>query len=84
MVHYPKGIDRQTVYIGDNYIKRRLYAFPFFHYRMLRSFLRLKNRTNFLVTVKLNQALKRSWMHSHYYQKYPHQFDAAEKRFQKN
>ncbi len=75
MVHYPQGIDRETVYIGDNYIKNRLYAFPFFHYRMLRSFFQLKNPYNFMVTVKLNQALKRSWKNSHYYQKYPKRFD---------
>ena len=75
MVHKPEGIDQETVYTGDNYIKNRLYSFPHFQYRMLRSLLGLKNIENFMVTLKLNQALKRSWRNSHYYGKYPKQFD---------
>lgn len=76
MVHQPEGVARETVYIGDNYIKNKLYAFPFYHLRLLRSFIQLKNLTNFMVTVKLNRALKRSWQNSHYYQKYPRRFDS--------
>jgi radical SAM superfamily enzyme YgiQ (UPF0313 family) len=76
MVHKTRGVKPEDVYIGDNYIKSRLYSFPFFHYRMLRSFLLLKNPTNFMVTLKLNQALKRSWQNAHYYHKYPHRFDS--------
>jgi len=76
MVHEPMGIKPENVYIGDNYIKSRLYAFPLFHYRMLRSFVGLKNPTNFLVAFKLNHALKRSWQNAHYYQKYPHRIGA--------
>lgn len=75
MVHKPKGIDQESVYIGDNYIKNRLYAFPFFYYRLLRSLVRLKNPTNFFVALKLNHALKRSWQNSHYYRSYPQGFD---------
>lgn len=74
MVHKPEGIDPEFVYIGDNYIKHRLYAFPFFHYRMLRSIVRLKNLRNAAVALKLNQALKRSWQNSHYYRGYPRHF----------
>jgi radical SAM superfamily enzyme YgiQ (UPF0313 family) len=74
LVHHPQGVDQETVYVGDNFIKGRLYSFPYFHYRMMRSFFKLRNLTNFMVTVKLNRALKRSWENSHYYSTYPHQF----------
>lgn len=74
LVHQPQGIDIETVYTGDNYIKRKLYAFPFYHYRLLRSALALRNPQNFAVVVKLNQALKRSWQNAHYYRRYPADF----------
>ncbi len=74
MVHEPKGLDADTVYIGDNYIKNKLYSFPFYQYRLFKSFLNLKKIKNFYVTYKLNKALKRSWRNSHYYKKYPSVF----------
>jgi hypothetical protein len=75
LVHQPQGIDIETVYTGDNYIKRKLYSFPFFYYRLLRSAFALRNPINFAVVVKLNQALKRSWQNAHYYKKYPADFE---------
>ena len=75
LVHQPEGIDIETVYTGDNYIKRKLYSFPFYHYRLLRSALSLRNLTNFSVVVKLNQALRRSWQNAHYFKKYPAHFN---------
>ncbi len=74
LVHQPRGVDIETVYRGDNYIKNKLYAFPFYPLRLLRAALSLKNPRNFAVVVKLNQALKRSWQNSHYYQDYPAHF----------
>jgi radical SAM superfamily enzyme YgiQ (UPF0313 family) len=71
LVHRPRGVDIETVYRGDNFLKRKLYAFPFYQYRLLRSALALRNPKHFAVVVKLNQALKRSWQNAHYYKKYP-------------
>jgi hypothetical protein len=48
-----------------------LYSFPLYHYRMLRSLIRLRNVRNFGVAFKLNQALKRSWQNAHYFHRYP-------------
>jgi radical SAM superfamily enzyme YgiQ (UPF0313 family) len=75
LVHQPRGVDIETVYRGDNYLKRKLYAFPFYQLRLLRSALALRNPRNFAVVVKLNQALKRSWQNAHYYNKYPSHFE---------
>lgn len=71
MVHKPEGVDIETIYRGDNYIKNRLYSLPTYPYRLLRSFFSLKNSKNALVTFKLNQALRKSWKHSHYYRDFP-------------
>lgn len=71
LVHQPQGVDAAAVYSGDNYLKRRLYAFPYYQYRILRSLVRLRDIRNFGVAVKLNQALKRSWQNAHYYGRYP-------------
>ena len=77
LVHKPRGVATETIYIGDNYLKKKLYSFPFYHYRLLRSLLALRNPKNFGVVVKLNQALKRSWQNAHYYSKYPAQFSSG-------
>lgn len=74
MVHKPEGIDISNIYIGDNYIKKRIYSFPVFQYRFLKSFFSLKNMTNFYAIFKLNRALKRSWQNSHYFKNYPDSF----------
>jgi radical SAM superfamily enzyme YgiQ (UPF0313 family) len=71
MVHQPQGVETDTVYMGDNFIKNRLYSFPAYPYRILKSLSNLKNPSNFYASYKFNQALKRSWRHSHYYNKYP-------------
>ena len=77
LVHKPRGVDIETIYTGDNYLKSKLYSFPFYHYRLLRSLLALRNPRNFGVVVKLNQALKSSWQNAHYYRKYPAQFSSG-------
>jgi hypothetical protein len=75
IVHQPEGIDKNNIYIGDNYIKKHLYSFPTYQYRLLKSFFNLTSMTNFYTVFKLNQALKTSWQHSHYFKKYPTRFN---------
>jgi radical SAM superfamily enzyme YgiQ (UPF0313 family) len=70
VVHRPKGIEIDQVYYGDNYIKNRIYSFPTYQYRLMKSLHSLKNVRNFYAIYKFNQALKRSWQHSHYYKEY--------------
>jgi radical SAM superfamily enzyme YgiQ (UPF0313 family) len=74
VVHYPKNIKPEFIYIGDNYIKNRIYSFPFFQYRMAGSLGRLRKLTNFFIVYKFNKALKRSWQNAHYYKDYPKEF----------
>jgi radical SAM superfamily enzyme YgiQ (UPF0313 family) len=71
MVHQPREVQPKTIYIGNNYIKNRIYSFPAYQYRLLRSLFNLNNKTNFFATYKFNQALKKGWQNSHYYQDYP-------------
>jgi radical SAM superfamily enzyme YgiQ (UPF0313 family) len=70
MVHQPEGVDENTVYWGNNYIKQKIYSFPTYQYRLLRSAFNLKNLTNMFTTYKMNKAFKRGWLHSHYSSKY--------------
>lgn len=74
LVHQPNGIEPKTVYIGDNYIKHRLYSFPVYHQRLLSSIINLKNKKNFITSFLLNKALKKSWKNSHYYKEYGRKF----------
>ncbi|MEW6455456.1 MAG: radical SAM protein [Acidobacteriota bacterium] len=74
MVHQPQGVDIDTIYIGNNYIKDRIYSFPTYQFRLLKSLYKLKNISNFYTIYKFNQALKRNWINSHYYGKYPRKF----------
>ena len=69
MVHEPVGITEPEIYAGDNYVKNRLYSFPAYQLRLIKSMLRLKNWKNTYAIFKLNQALKRSWKNSHYYRR---------------
>ena len=71
MVHQPQGIRPQAIYIGNNYIKKSIYSFPNYPYRLIRSMFSLRNMTNFYVTYKFNKALKKGWKNSHYYTDYP-------------
>jgi radical SAM superfamily enzyme YgiQ (UPF0313 family) len=67
VVHRPHGIDVDAVYEGNNYIKKRIYSSPIYQYRLMKSLYNLKNLSNFYAIYKFNQALKKSWHHSHYY-----------------
>jgi len=70
VVHKTKGVDLETIYAADNYIKKRLYSFPAYPVRMLKSMLNLGHWKRFYAVYKLNQALKMSWQNAHYYDKY--------------
>jgi radical SAM superfamily enzyme YgiQ (UPF0313 family) len=74
MVHQPKGVDIDTIYLGNNYIKDRIFTFPVYWYRLIKSLINLKNMTNYLAVFKANQAYKKGWLSSHYYRKYPFLF----------
>lgn len=71
IVHQPQGVEVDTVYIGNNYVKNRIYSFPTYQYRLIKSFLNLKNIINFYAVYRFNQGYKMGWLNSHYYQKYP-------------
>ena len=75
VVRRPEGLDPETIYIGNNYVKNHIYSFPRNQFRLLKSLLGLGNLTNFYAVYRYNKALKKSWLGSHYYQKYPHQFN---------
>ena len=64
------GVDPDTIYMGNNYIKHHIYSFPMNQYRLTKSFLSMKNIINFYAVYRFNQALKRGWKGSHYYNKY--------------
>jgi radical SAM superfamily enzyme YgiQ (UPF0313 family) len=74
MVHQSKGVEIETIYTGNNYVKDRIYSFPTYQYRLIRSFLNLRNITNFAAVYKANQGYKKGWLNSHYYQNFPLRF----------
>ena len=74
MVHRPQNISEEAVYIGNNHIKKRLYTFPNYQARLLRSLFSIRKGTNFVAAYKFNVALKKGWKNSHYYDHYPHDF----------
>jgi radical SAM superfamily enzyme YgiQ (UPF0313 family) len=77
VVRKPEGVQPEIIYIGDNYVKHRIYSFPWNQYRMLKSLLSIKNPTNFYASYRFNKALKKSWQGSHYYKAYPTKFPAT-------
>ncbi len=74
VVRQPEGMEPETIYIGDNYVKNHIYSFPWNQYRILKSFFSMRNPKNSYAVYRFNKALKKSWQHSHYYQKYPAKF----------
>lgn len=71
MIHQPKGVTIDEIYTGNNYIKHRIYTFPNYQYRLLKSFFSLKNLDSFYVAYKANKAYKKGWLNSHYHNHYP-------------
>ncbi len=76
VVRQPEGVETETIYIGDNYVKRQIYSFPRNQYRILKSFLGMRNPKNSYAVYRFNKALKKSWQGSHYFRKYPAKFPA--------
>jgi radical SAM superfamily enzyme YgiQ (UPF0313 family) len=74
VVRQPEGLEPETIYIGDNYVKNHIYSFPWNQYRILKSFLSMRNPINSYAVYRFNKALKKSWQGSHYYQTYPAKF----------
>lgn len=71
MVHRPHEVQPEEIYTGSNYIKKSIFSFPVFQYRLTKSFFNLRNNTNFYASYKFNKALKKGWKNSHYYHDYP-------------
>jgi radical SAM superfamily enzyme YgiQ (UPF0313 family) len=74
MVHRPNGINPENIYIGNNFIKHRLYSFPTYQIRILRSLMNLRNINSFYATKKFNASLKKAWQSSHYFKEFPTKF----------
>jgi radical SAM superfamily enzyme YgiQ (UPF0313 family) len=74
VVRQPEGVEPETIYIGDNYVKHHIYSFPWNQYRILKSFLSMRNPKNSYAVYRFNKALKKSWQGSHYFRKYPAKF----------
>jgi hypothetical protein len=79
-VHRPRGVQPREIYIGNNHIKKRIYSFPAYQYRLLTSFFSLKNNTNFYAAYKFNNALKKGWKNSHYFEDYPTDINTIDKK----
>ena len=75
LTHSPLGIEADAVYTGDNSIKKRLYSFPYYPLRLLKSLFSLRNLGTAFIVFKLNQAMRRSWQNSHYRKLYRDDFD---------
>jgi radical SAM superfamily enzyme YgiQ (UPF0313 family) len=71
MVHRPHEVQPEVIYTANNYIKKRIFSFPGFQYRLTKSFFNLRSKTNFYASYKFNKALKKGWKNSHYYHDYP-------------
>jgi radical SAM superfamily enzyme YgiQ (UPF0313 family) len=71
VVHRPLGVDPETIYRGENYVKNRIYSFPRSLYRTLKSLFGIRRLVSFLAVYRLNKAYKKAWQGAHYYRKYP-------------
>ncbi len=71
IVHQLNGSTPDLVYTASNYIKKRIYSFPVYQIRLLKSLLNIKKFKNWFVIYKINQGYKKGWKQSHYYSKYP-------------
>jgi len=52
-------------------MKHRIYSFPNYQFRILRSLFTLKKLDSFLVAFQANKAYRKSWLDSHYHKNYP-------------
>jgi len=68
VLHKLRGTDDGDIYWGNNFIKSKIYSPYTFCYRMMNSFISLKNFASFYSVYRMNKSYKRSWQNSHYYQ----------------
>jgi radical SAM superfamily enzyme YgiQ (UPF0313 family) len=66
MVHKPKGTTREAVYRGQNYINSKIYGFPVYHYRLLKSFLHLRGLDQMYTVYKINQLRREMYLKADY------------------
>ena len=78
MVHQPQDVTPRAIYIGNNYIKKSIYSFPNYQYRLIKSLVNLRKPTNVYATYKFNKALKKGWQNSHYHKDYPADLNAVD------
>jgi hypothetical protein len=71
------GVDADTIYRGDNYVKHHIYSFPRNQYRMLKSLLGIRKLSSFAAIYKFNKAVRKGWQGSHYFREYPATFESA-------
>ncbi len=69
VVHSIREVEENTVYAGNNYIKNKIYSFPIYQYRLLKSIYHIKNLNNIYAVYKLNQSMKKGWQGTHYYKR---------------
>lgn len=74
VVHDVRGVTPELIYTASNYIKKRLYSFPSYQLRLLKSFFNIRKATNWFAIYKLNKGYKKAWKNSHYFSKYPSDF----------
>jgi len=73
MVQRPEGVSVEDVYKGVNYVKGRLYSFPAYQVRLLKSFLKVRgNRASTYFSYKFNRVFREAYLHAHYHAKVKH------------
>ncbi len=77
VVRSPLGVDADTIYRGDNYIKHHIYSFPRGQWRSLRSLFGIRNLVSYTAVHRFDRALKRSWKGAHYYGSYSNRLDGV-------
>lgn len=74
IVHRLNGPTQDLIYTASNYIKKKIYSFPVYHLRLIKSFLNINKLKNWFIIFKINQGYKNGWKKSHYFSKYPSDF----------
>ncbi|HON59574.1 MAG TPA: radical SAM protein [Smithella sp.] len=72
IVHDVKGPAPELIYTASNHIKNKLYSFPNYQIRMLKSLFKIRKTINWFAIYKINEGYKKAWKNSHYFLNYPH------------
>ena len=72
VVHEAVGIDEEGIYRGDNFLKKKIYTGSGFFRRMVKTAAALRSPLKVFLIVLINRAMRRGWMKSYYYDRYPH------------